>query len=211
MTSLPRGAESAPVPFILALGDSLTAGHGLRADDAFPCRLEVLLREQHPSAKVHGAGVSGDTAGAALARLPRTLAALRHQPDLAIVELGANDLIRGVPPARTRADLNGIVEELGRCSIPVLLATLEVPPVLGAFGEAYATIYREVAERHGLPRHPFFPAGVLGRREYVLPDGLHPNARGIDLAARNMLQAVEAALKLRSLRAGTSSAFRHPG
>lgn len=180
----------APRPFVLALGDSLTAGHGLPRQASFVARLEQLLREHHPLAVVHDAGVSGNTAGDALRRLPRVLAELRQSPDLAVVELGANDLIRGVPPARTRAELGAIVEELDRCGMPVLLATLEPPPFLASFAQAYSTIYSDVADTYGVAAHPFFPAGVLGHRDYVLPDRLHPNAEGIDLAARNMLPAV---------------------
>lgn len=194
MMSSPTTATPSPFPYILALGDSLTAGHGLHQADAFPRRLELLLREHYPLAEVLGAGVSGDTAGAALARLPRVLASLEHRPDLAIVELGANDLLRGVMPARTRTSLNAIVHELARCGIPVLLATLEVPPFLASFGSAYANIYRDVAEANGIASHPFFPDGVLGRAGYVLTDRIHPNAKAIDLAARNMLPAVLRAL-----------------
>lgn len=180
----------APRPFILALGDSLTAGHGLQRQASFVARLEQLLREHFPLASVHDAGVSGNTAGDALLRLPSVLRSLHHRPDLAIVELGANDLLRSVPPARTRSDLATIVEELERCCIPVLLATLEPPPFLASFAQAYATIYQEVADKYRVAAHPFFPKGVLGQPGYVLADKVHPNAAGIDLAARNMLPAV---------------------
>lgn len=185
---------AAPHPFLLALGDSLTAGHGLAPGQSFAARLQVRLREQHPHALVHNAGVSGNTAGDALQRLPRVLAALRHRPDLAIVELGANDLLRGIPPARTRATLGLIIEELGRCAIPVLLATLEPPAPLAGFAQAYGEIYAQLAATHGVRTHPFFPPGILGHRDYVLADRIHPNAAGIDLAARTMLPALIAAL-----------------
>lgn len=105
-----------PRPLVLALGDSLTAGHGLQRQASFVARLEQLLREHFPLAAVHDAGVSGNTAGDALLRLPIVLGSLRHRPDLVIVELGANDLLRGVPPAKTRSDLAAIVEELERCA-----------------------------------------------------------------------------------------------
>jgi len=179
-----------PRPFVLALGDSLTAGHGLQRQASFVARLEQLLREHLPLASVHDAGVSGNTAGDARRRLPGLLSSFRHRPDLAIVELGANDLLRSVPPARTRSDLAAIVEELERCCIPVLLATLEPPPFLASFAQAYSTIYREIEEKYRVPAHPFFPAGVLGQPGYVLADRVHPNAAAIELAARNMLPAV---------------------
>jgi len=189
MKALSAGAP-APRPFILALGDSLTAGHGLPRNTAFVARLEQLLREHFPLASVHDASVSGDTAGDALCRLPSVLRSLSHRPDLAIVEVGANDLLQGVPPARTRSDLAMILEELERCCIPVLLATLAPPPLLASFGQAYSTIYRDVAEKYRVPSHPFFPTEVLGQPQYSLADKVHPNAAGIDLAARNMLPAV---------------------
>lgn len=143
-----------------------------------------------PLALIHDAGVSGDTAGDALLRLPGVLKSLRDRPDLAIVELGANDLLRSVPPAQTRSDVATIVEEFDRCCIPVLLATLEPPPFLGSFAQAYSTIYQEIAEKYRVPAHPFFPEGVIGQADYVLSDKVHPNAAAIDLAARNMLPVV---------------------
>lgn len=185
----------APNPFILAFGDSLTAGHGLPRGASFADRLEALLREHYPNALVFNAGVSGDTTSAALRRLPKVLASLRHRPALAIVELGANNLIRGVSPARTRADLETIVEELQRCTIPVLLATLEPPPILAALGRPYGDIYTAIAARHGLLGHPFFPPGLLGHPDFVLADRLHPNAKAIDLVARHMLPPVIKALE----------------
>lgn len=153
------------------------------------------MRARYPNAAVINAGVSGDTTAAALHRLPGLLGSLRHRPALAIVELGANDLVRGVSPARTRADLGMIVEELQRCRIPVLLATLEPPPVLAALGQAYGDIYEEIAARHGVSRHPFFPPGLLGHPDFVLPDRLHPSAQAIDLVAHHMFSPVVAALE----------------
>ncbi|WP_420138840.1 arylesterase [Sphingomonas sp.] len=183
-----------PYPYILALGDSLTAGHGLPRGASFADRLEYLLRAHYPHAAVVNAGVSGDTSAAALRRLPTVLSALRHRPSLAIVELGANDLLRGVPPARTLADLDMIVQELRRCGIPVLLATLEPPPMLAALGLPYDDIYAQVSARHDVARHPFFPPGLLGHPDFVLPDRLHPNAAAIERVARHMLAPVLAEL-----------------
>ena len=173
-------------PFLLALGDSLTAGHGLLPHESLAARLQMLLRERWPDATVHNAGASGDTTADALRRLPRVLAALTRKPDLALVELGANDLLRKVLPARTRDSLGLIVEELGRCGIPILLATFEPPPLLAAFAGGYASIYRDIAAQHGLATCPFFPPGVLGHPDLVLADRIHPNARAIDMVARAM-------------------------
>ena len=181
---------SADRPFILAFGDSLTAGYGLEPSGSFAARLQVELRQRWPGAVVHNAGVSGDTTEGGLVRLPRVLASLWRRPDLAIVELGVNDCFRGVPPARTRANLDSIVHELARCAIPTLLATFEAPRWLGALGTAYADIHAEVAARHGAATAPFFPPGVLGHPELVLPDQIHPNARAIELVATAFVPAV---------------------
>lgn len=181
-------------PYILAIGDSLTAGYGLDRTASFAARLEVLLREQRQGAAVQNAGVSGDTTGDGLRRLPALLASLTHKPDLAIVELGANDLLRGVPPGRTRANLDTILGELGRCGIPALLATFEAPPFLGSMASHYDGIYADLATRHGIASAPFFPPGVLGHPALVLADRLHPNARAIEMVARAFLPAVIAAL-----------------
>jgi len=185
-------------PYLLALGDSLTAGYGLPASASFAARLEAHVRADFPTAVVHNAGVSGDTAGAALRRLPPLLRSLAVRPDLAVVELGANDLLRGVPPARTRADLSAILEELERCGIPVLLATLGPPLFLADFARAYRSIYDEVAGERGVRAHPFFPPGVLGHPDYVLADGVHPNAAAIERAARELGPIVIAELMKRT-------------
>lgn len=187
---------SIDAPDLLALGDSLTAGYGLHPSAAFPIRLQTLLRDHCPGATVHNAGVSGDTTEGALRRLPRVLSSLPRRPDLAIVELGANDLLRGVPPGRTRANLDGILLELGRCGVPALLATFEAPAFLGPLARAYDGIYAGLATKHGVPAAPFFPAGVLGHPELVLPDRIHPNARAIDLCATAFLPATLDALGL---------------
>ncbi|MFV3533538.1 GDSL-type esterase/lipase family protein, partial [Mycobacterium tuberculosis] len=101
-------------------------------------------------------------------------------PDLAIVELGANDLRRGVAPARTRANLDQILTVLASCGIATLLTTFEVPPFLKAHAASYDGLYADVATRHGADQAPFFPPGVMGNPHLTLPDGLHPNARAID-------------------------------
>ncbi|RDE06126.1 arylesterase [Sphingomonas aracearum] len=181
-------------PYVLAIGDSLTAGYGLPASASFAARLQHLLRHQDPGATVRNAGVSGDTTEGGLRRLPRLLASLTRKPDLAIVELGANDLLRGIPPERTRANLDAILAQLGACGIPVLLATFEVPRFLSALAAGYDGMYAALAAKHGAALAPFFPQGVLGHPELVLRDRLHPNARAIELVAEGFLPAVTAAL-----------------
>ena len=182
--------EANSAPLVLALGDSLTAGYGLPAAEAFPARLESLLRERWPEARVLNAGVSRDTTADALRRLPRVLSSLRAKPDLAIVELGANDVLRSVSGYATRANLGAIVEELGRCAIPVLLATFEVPPSFAAFAPTHGSVYSDVAAHYGLRTQPFFPPGLLGRPGFVIADRIHPNGRAIALVAAAMVPSV---------------------
>ena len=181
-------------PFLLAIGDSLTAGYGLARQDAFPAQLQLRLRSHHADALVENAGVSGDTSAGALARLPPLLSSLRARPDLTIVELGANDLLRGMPLATTRSNLEAILTELARCRIPALIAAMSAPRSLGAFARACDAVYADLAAKHRVPVHPFYPPGVLGSPALALPDRLHPNARAITLIAEHMLPAVLAAL-----------------
>lgn len=182
-------------PFVLAFGDSLTAGYGLAPGEEFPARLQALLRDAMPHATVQNAGVSGDTSSSALRRLPRLLSSLGCRPDLAIVELGANDLIRRNDPTITRENLDAILREFGRCSIPTLLASFEPPRFLGAWVAAYDGIYQQTAAKHGALVHPFFPPGILGDRAHVLRDRLHPNALAIDKVARAMAPVVAEAIR----------------
>ncbi|QJU60193.1 arylesterase [Sphingomonas sp. AP4-R1] len=191
----------ATAPLILALGDSLTAGYGLAAHESFASQLEIRLGSALPGTRVINAGVSGDTSADALRRLPRLLSSLTGRPDLALVELGANDCTRGVPPAQVRANLSAIVEEFSRCAIPVLLATVEPPPFMARTLSGYLSVYTEVATRYGLPTCAFFPAGVLGHPQMVLPDRLHPNARAVALCADSVAPHVLKALGGPSARA----------
>lgn len=181
-------------PYVLAIGDSLTAGYGLAPDEAFPAQLQKLLRDDHPTAYVQNAGISGDTSANALARLPRLLSSLRTLPDLAIIELGANDFLRHIPLSSTRANLDAILTELGRCGIISLIAAMEAPRFLGAFADACDAVYADLARKHALSLHPFYPPGVFGNRALASPDGVHPNARAVKLIACHMLGPVRAAL-----------------
>ena len=182
-------------PTVLALGDSLTAGYGLPADQSFAAQLQGALRRSLAGAQVINAGRSGDTAAAGLARLPGVLAGLRVRPHLAIVELGANDLIRGVDPARTRDNLDAILHALRQAGIPPLLAGMLAPPFLGAHGERFNAVFADLARAHGVPLYPFFLAGVAGDPALTLRDGIHPNARAIGIVTERILPSVLAALR----------------
>lgn len=165
---------------ILALGDSLTAGYGLPPGQGFAPQLEAMLRRNGVRAFVTDAGVSGNTAAQGRARLKWTLDGLRTKPDLAIVALGANDMLRGLPPARTRADLDAIVTELKRRGIRVLIAGMLAAPNLGPrYRNEYDRIFPDLARKHGASLYPFFLAGVAGNPALALPDRMHPNFQGI--------------------------------
>lgn len=188
-------------PFILAFGDSLTAGYGLTRDDAFPARLQALLRARHPAAVVQNAGVSGDTSADARVRLPRVLSALRQRPDLAIVQFGANDFFRGVEPKRIRANFDAVLTMLADSGIPVLLAGMRAPAILGSAALPYNAIHPVLAARHGVPLYPHFLDGVAGRADRTLADRIHPNAAAIAEEARRILPHVEQALRSAGTRA----------
>jgi acyl-CoA thioesterase-1 len=180
---------------VLAFGDSLTAGYGLKPADSFPVRLEAALRRDGVAARVHNGGVSGDTTATGRARLAWGLAGLKAKPDLVIVELGANDMLRGFDPAQPRANLDAILTELKRRRIPVLLAGMLAAPNMGAgYRKRFDTIYPALARKHGVPLYPFFMRGVAGNPALLQPDGLHPTPRGVMVIVRGMLPQVKAAL-----------------
>jgi acyl-CoA thioesterase-1 len=174
------GAAEAKDVRVLAFGDSLTAGYGLPQGQGFAPQLEEMLRRNGVRAFVTNAGVSGDTAGAARARLKWTLDGLREKPDLAIVALGGNDMLRGLPPARTRADMDAILKEFKARGIKVLLAGMLAAPNLGpAYRREFDSIFPDLARQYSAAFYPFFLTGVVGNSRLVLPDRVHPNFLGI--------------------------------
>jgi acyl-CoA thioesterase-1 len=184
-------ARAAPLA-IVALGDSLTAGFGLAQGEDFATRLEAALGRQGIDAKVANAGVSGDTASAGAARLDWAVA---DGTALVIVELGANDALRGVDPAVTRDALDRLLGRLKARNIAVLLVGMRAPPNLGAdYARSFDAIYPELAARHGVPLYPFFLDGVAGDPELNQPDGIHPTAAGVEAVVTRILPAVISAL-----------------
>lgn len=181
-------AASEPIR-IIAFGDSLTAGLGLAADDAFPARLEAALREKGVNISIVNAGVSGDTTTGGLARLNWTLVG---QVDGVIVELGANDALRGVDPAIPHAALNEILVQLKARDISVLLTGMFAPVNMGPeYGAVFNAIYPDLSVKHDVLLYPFFLDGVAGSPRLNQPDGLHPTARGVDLIVERILPSVE--------------------
>ncbi len=166
--------------YVLAFGDSLTAGYGLRSGEGFAPQLEDTLRRNGIRVHVINAGVSGNTAGQGRARLKWTLDGLKVKPDLAIVALGANDMLRGLPPSRTREDLDAIMAEFKRREIPVVVAGMLAPPNLGLrYMSEFNSIFPDLARKYGAPLYPFFLTGVVGDPKLNLPDRVHPNFQGV--------------------------------
>jgi acyl-CoA thioesterase-1 len=188
-------AAAAPAKLVLAFGDSLTAGYQLPPGDGFAPQLEAALRAKGIAATVHNAGVSGDTAAQGRARLNWVLTGLQATPDLAIVELGANDMLRGQPVATAKANLDAILTELGRRHIPVLLAGMYASPNLGrVYATEFNAMYPALAKAHGVPLYPFFMAGVVGQPGLQLGDGVHPTRAGVAVIVRGIAPQVAALL-----------------
>jgi len=178
---------------LLVFGDSLTAGYGLPAEEAFPVRLEAALRAKGYDVRVKNAGISGDTTAGGRARLAWSLA---EKPDAVIVELGGNDGLRGIDPAQTRGNLDAMLAELTRRGIPTLLAGMYAPPNLGPrYGRAFNAIFPDLAKKHGVLLYPFFLDGVAAEKALNQPDGIHPNAQGVAVIVERILPAVERLLK----------------
>jgi acyl-CoA thioesterase I len=174
MTAVPAAGR---VPVILDFGDSLTAGLGLPAEQAFPARLEDWLHQRGIEARVINAGVSGDTTAGGLARLDWALA---DKPELVIVALGANDALRGIEPSTVRDNLDKMIEKIETSGAKVLLLGMLAPPNWGEeYKHAFDEIFPELARRHHLPLYPFFLEGVAMKPELNQPDGIHPNERGV--------------------------------
>jgi acyl-CoA thioesterase-1 len=174
---------------IVALGDSITTGLGLPANQAFPARLQAALKAKGIAAEIADAGVSGDTAANGLARLDW---AVPDNTDGVIVALGANDMLRGLDPALTRKALDEILRRLGERKIPVLLAGMRAAPNFGEdFGKRFETIYPELAAQHGVLLYPFLLEGVAADAKLNQRDGIHPAATGVDRIVAGILPKVE--------------------
>ena len=166
---------------ILAVGDSLFAGYGLRQGESYPAKLETALRGQGINARITNAGVSGDTSAAGAQRFGFVLDSMKPAPDLVIVEFGGNDLLRGLPPEQTRANLDAMLAEAAKRKLPVLLMGMLAPPNLGAeYRAKFDPIYPDLAKKHGARLVPFFLAAVLDKPDLVQADHLHPTARGVE-------------------------------
>jgi acyl-CoA thioesterase-1 len=181
---------------VVAFGDSLFAGYGLAQDEGFAPALQRALEGQGLKAQVVNAGVSGETTAGGRERLTFTLDGLPRKPDLVIVGLGGNDMLRGLDPAQTRANLDAILAELKARGIATMLTGMLVSPNMGPdYAAAFNPIYPDLAKKFGLPLYPFFLQGVVGRRDLQLPDGIHPNAQGIKAVVQRIAPLVGRELK----------------
>jgi acyl-CoA thioesterase-1 len=183
---------------LVALGDSLMAGYGLPQEAAFPVVLERALKARGHKVEVSNAGVSGDTSSGGLDRLDWSVP---DGTDGVILELGANDMLRGLDPAGTRRNIEAIVERLKSRNIPVMLAGMYASRNLGPdYVQKFDSIYPDIAKKHDLVLYPFFLDGVAGDRSLNLPDGLHPTAKGVEIIVERILPSVESFLARLSQR-----------
>jgi acyl-CoA thioesterase-1 len=174
---------------VVALGDSLTAGYGLAANEAFPVQLQRALAAKGFAVNVANAGVSGDTTLGGLSRLDWSVP---DGTDAVILELGANDALRGFDPIVARKALDTMLRRLAERKIPVLLCGMVAPPNLGAdYGRAFNSIYPDLAAQYGAVLYPFFLAGVAADPKLNQRDGLHPTAAGVAIIVDKILPQVE--------------------
>ena len=189
MTAAPALAQ--PVK-VVVLGDSLSAGLGLSAADAFPAKLQKALKDKGVEVEITNAGVSGDTASGGRDRLDWSVP---QGTEAVIVELGANDALRGTDPAITRSALSDIVSRLKARGVAVLLLGMLAPPNYGSdYAAQFNTIYSDLSKSFGVPLYPFFLDGVAADPKLNQADGIHPTAEGVDIIVKKILPTVEAFL-----------------
>ncbi len=178
---------------IVGFGDSLMAGYQLPPQDAFPARLEEALKKAGYNVTIDNAGVSGDTTAGGLARLDWSIP---DGTDIVILELGANDALRGIAPDIAEKNLETMITRLKDRGMTVVLAGMLAPPNMGkAYDERFNALYPALAEKYGLPLYPFFLDGVAAQKTMVLDDGMHPNAQGVARMVEGFLPVMEKVLK----------------
>lgn len=186
-------AEGAPL--VIAFGDSLYAGYRLGPKEGLAPQLQAALRADGVEARVQNAGVSGDTTAAGRQRLSFVLDNAKTKPALVLLGLGGNDMLRGIGPDETRANLDAMLGELQRRDISVLLTGMMAAPNLGSdYVEKFNAIYPELAAKYNASFYPFILNDVVGKKDLMLGDNLHPNAKGVELVAEALAPLVEQAL-----------------
>ncbi len=193
LISVPAQAQNATSKNILAFGDSLTAGYRLQPGEDFASQLQTVLQEKGLKVSVRNAGVSGDTTEGGLSRIAWALKQ-EPKPDLVIVALGANDMLRALPVDRTQKNLEGIVKAVTDAKIPVLLAGMKAAPNLGpTYKNGFDKIYTDLADKYessNVHLYPFFLEGVALKADLNIDDGMHPNPKGVRVMADNIAPAV---------------------
>ena len=189
LSLLPISAALADPVRIVGFGDSLMAGYQLAPGESFPEKLQEALREKGYEVEVANAGVSGDTTSGGLSRLDWSVP---DGTDIVILELGANDMLRGVSPKVVEENLATMIEKFQARGIRILLVGMMAAPNLGAdYGEAFNAVYPRLAQKYDIPLHPFFLEGVAANAGMQLEDGMHPNAEGVNTMVERILPAVE--------------------
>ncbi|NTF43626.1 arylesterase [Rhizobium rhizogenes] len=173
---------------LVGFGDSLMAGYQLPPGDGFPAKLEAALKAKGLDVAVADAGVSGDTTSGGLSRIDWSVP---DGTDGVVLELGANDALRGIPPEQTEKNLETMIERLKERKIPVFLAGMLAPPNMGPdYAEKFNPIYKRLADKYQLTLYPFFLDGVAAQADLQLDDGMHPNPKGVDVMVERILPAV---------------------
>ena len=190
------GAAADEAKTIIGFGDSLMAGYGLNQPDSFTVRLEAELKSEGLDVHVVNAGVSGDTTTGGRSRLAWTIDGQPKKPDLVILELGANDALRGLSPSLTRKNLDWMLAQLKQRGIPVLLAGMMAPPNMGRdYGNEFNAIYPDLAKKYGVAFYPFFLDGVAADPTLNQGDGMHPNPKGVKIIVGKIAPYIITALK----------------
>ncbi|MEY2884075.1 MAG: hypothetical protein RL490_1799 [Pseudomonadota bacterium] len=196
LLAMPQAAAAAPVRTIIAYGDSLSAGYQLRPGEGFAPQLEAALKARGQAVTVVNAAVSGDTTAQGRARIGWVMAGLKAKPDIVILELGANDMLRGQPPAAARANLDAMIGDFQKRGARIILAGMLATPNLGAaYAREFNALYPALARARGVTFYPFFMDGVATVPGMQLGDGMHPTPRGVKIIVGKMLPVVEQELK----------------
>ncbi|MCB4860526.1 arylesterase [Sphingobium sp. PNB] len=189
-------APMADGKLVLAFGDSLYAGYGVAQNESFPFRLEQALKAKGLAVQVRNAGVSGETSLGGMQRLAFTLDGLPRKPDLLLLDLGGNDMLRGLPPEDSEKNLRAILDQLRQRQIPVLLTGMMAAPNMGKdYGAKFDAIYPRLAKGYDLPLYPFFLDGVIGNPRLMQADSIHPNPAGVNIIVGKIAPVVTGLLK----------------
>jgi acyl-CoA thioesterase I len=181
---------------VVAFGDSLYAGYGLAPNEGLAPQLQAALKAKGINARVHNAGVSGDTTAAGKTRLSFVLDNLERKPDLVVLGLGGNDMLRGIKPEETRVNMVAMLDELEKREIPVILTGMLAPPNMGQdYTNAFNPIFPQLAKQYDASLYPFFLDGVVTERALMLDDNIHPNAKGVSRVVERLSPLVESVLK----------------